>query len=574
MAPTLKYVALAFIVFSVAASALPPSMTGIIDKHFAGINAGTPVTKDGKPVIINPLMFCSAVNYTDPDGAYSQRIVKYMKDGSGLTDLCTATPTDPTCLAFDAVVSAFAELEASFTTGPVFANYLPTWTNAKMEAVACRAGSFDLETKTLKDKNGCNGWAVCDILTTVLTASADQANTGTCGYVAILTALSRSNPAFALSLAVELIWTGSIREFAKITASTSFTATGCDYVYSQYPGVQMVGGGSDSSCGPAAEANPDCLNYEANAKIKYEQGQVALPATPGLVWAWAQFAAPWSYNVINGDNTCSPAYFQLINANFSNYQELSTAWGTTIAQITAMCNALITTDSQVCDFIYNQQIMTALQPKMSVANITRLIQMPGLNAFDEAWVTKNPLPQETPARARKWVEDFTAAGGSRASLVLMINIPTASMANLLDACKSVKPTQGAILFIDSHVFNPGFDRNFQRRCNHFVYLSKCDTEKKEATIWTWGSYRLIPFSTLAWTSGMNGTMFGRDGAVCGYVTVNAKPTPPTPTPPTPKPSKPASNDTKKPGVVNSASAMASNLAALSFCTTLAALFKY
>ena len=239
-----------FLAFCVVASATP--MTDIIDKHFAGINEGSTLqTDDGSWVVMSPLVYCSGdnIDYNDPTGTASQSVIQDLMDLPGLTSLCTATPTDPTCRATDAVFAAFAELESKFATGPAFANYLPTWTNARMEAVRCRSGAFDLGTKTLNDKNGCNGWAMCDILTTVLTMSADQAETSTCGYVAVLTALSRANPAYALRIAVELIWTGSIREFSKAMPSTAFTSTGCDYVFHQLPGVQTVDMGNGAACG-------------------------------------------------------------------------------------------------------------------------------------------------------------------------------------------------------------------------------------------------------------------------------------------------------------------------------------
>ena len=126
---TLLYLLLALVVAVAAAntdnSDMVRRMNAIIDRNFQGINKGTALKKDGRLVTIHPLLFCGALDYNAP----GHQFLNTIRDGSGLTALCTKTPTDATCKAVDALITSFAELEAAFPVaqswGPDLLNICP-----------------------------------------------------------------------------------------------------------------------------------------------------------------------------------------------------------------------------------------------------------------------------------------------------------------------------------------------------------------------------------------------------------------------------------------------------------------
>ena len=210
-------------------------MLQTIGDLFGDINAGTMIWS-ARPV---PQSQCLQLDYSSSD------VSSYISQLSAIfgTSFPTCAGEDPdadvdnTCKAVQALIAAFDKLKG-MGCAPIFRNYLPAWTDWYQNSTACVPGSFDAETKEFSDPNGCNAFAVCDILTTVLTLSANQARTGTCGTTAMLTVLSRSGPVRALQLATELVWTGTTR----------FLQTDpCPYIYDFFPW-------SPASAGPGCTA--------------------------------------------------------------------------------------------------------------------------------------------------------------------------------------------------------------------------------------------------------------------------------------------------------------------------------
>ena len=77
----------------------------------------------------------------------------------------------------------------------------------------------------------CNGFALCNMFTTVLTLSANQRRTGTCGTTAMFTVLSKAGPVRSLALAAELLWTGK---------TSYLDEEPCAYIYDLSRGVQAL----------------------------------------------------------------------------------------------------------------------------------------------------------------------------------------------------------------------------------------------------------------------------------------------------------------------------------------------
>ena len=68
--------------------------------------------------------------------------------------------------------------------------------------------TLDTYSATLTDRNGCNAYAFCDIIVTILSQSNNQARSGSCGPTATMAILSLENPVLSIQSATSLIGTG------------------------------------------------------------------------------------------------------------------------------------------------------------------------------------------------------------------------------------------------------------------------------------------------------------------------------------------------------------------------------
>ena len=318
-------------------------MLQTIGDLFGNIDAGT-MLWSARPV---PQSQCLQLDYSSNDvSSYINQLSAIF--GINLINFSTCAGKDPdagvgnTCKAVQALIAAFGELKG-MGCAPIFRNYLPAWTDWHQNSTACVPGSFDPETKEFSDPNGCNAFAVCDILTTVLTLSANQARTGTCGTTAMLTVLSRSGPVRALQLATELVWTGTTR----------FLQTDpCPYIYDFFPGVQPLpdpGAPLEDVCG--AIPTGDCNTYY-NMFIKgaSPESSPAFIQTPGIEFMFTEaFATSYFQDVTGG---CTPEGSQLIKPDFSNSAAVQEYQGTTDAQTQHYCRGMVD-DDYSCEIVSN-----------------------------------------------------------------------------------------------------------------------------------------------------------------------------------------------------------------------------
>eukprot|EP00438_Fugacium_kawagutii_P006824 Skav227022 [mRNA] locus=scaffold456:179512:194390:+ [translate_table: standard] len=183
---------------------------------------------------------CTDINWTkvagehDSEGKLQLPAVQMMLEELELGDHCACPGPwcdDDTCKAVFAAIDVFIEL-CNSEFDPAFANYsvttwgyYPSWVVGTVEGLDY---SNEMPVKvTLKHPKGVCGYAVCDLIRTILTQSANQMMTGTCSYVASLAALSKKAPARAIKIATRLFWLGEITPGLKP----------CPLIYEQQPGL-------------------------------------------------------------------------------------------------------------------------------------------------------------------------------------------------------------------------------------------------------------------------------------------------------------------------------------------------
>ena len=131
------------------------------------------------------------------DGEFNGTLTAILAEQMGYTEKCSSNNTDrdPTCDAIDIAFKVFSKLERNFQDWPAYADYFVSNWGQDEESKAtrinsCKRGTYtdiNLNTysATLTDRNGCNAYAFCDILS----QSNNQAQTGSCGPTASFTFL-------------------------------------------------------------------------------------------------------------------------------------------------------------------------------------------------------------------------------------------------------------------------------------------------------------------------------------------------------------------------------------------------
>src|SRR6056300_1466472 len=274
------------------------SKQSILDKIgdiFGNIGPGTPVYS-GDPVELQN--FCLRVN--DYDTATEKDMKNYLVN-EYFPSCIENIEDNNTCKGIQALLDSFLALK-DMGCAPEFRNYLPAWRNWHQNTTTCTSGSFNPETKEFSDPNGCNVFALCDILTAILTLSANQAGTGTCGTTAMLTVLSRAGPVRALQLATELLWSGT----------TQFLQTPpCSYIYDMFPGVQPLPKPEatlEEACGKTPSA--DCKNFYGGFAGSSPDSPPQFIQNPGIEYMFTQAFATSYFQHVTGK--CTPEGNQLI----------------------------------------------------------------------------------------------------------------------------------------------------------------------------------------------------------------------------------------------------------------------
>jgi len=184
---------------------------------------------------------CTSIDWTEVaseptmDGKLQLPALQRMLDELELSERCNCSSEwcqDDTCKAVFAAIDVFTEL-CNSEHDPAFANYsvttwgyYPSWVKGSVEGLDYTM-EMPVKVKLTHPKGVC-GYAICDLLRTILTQSANQMMTGTCSYVASLAALSRKAPAKAIKVATRLFWLGEM---------TDELGPPCPLIFAQQPGL-------------------------------------------------------------------------------------------------------------------------------------------------------------------------------------------------------------------------------------------------------------------------------------------------------------------------------------------------
>mmetsp|Transcript_82733 Transcript_82733/g.267911 ORF Transcript_82733/g.267911 Transcript_82733/m.267911 type:complete len:451 (+) Transcript_82733:49-1401(+) len=233
---------------------------------------------------------CTNVNWTkvmarDESGKLKVHSVDAMMKELHLTecyDEDTVAFNDPTCVAVRKAISTSIAMETLFPEGPKFANYsvvswgaFPSWVNGSVSGLDY-AAPLPVQA-SLHHGNGVLGYALCDLIRTILTQSANQMSTGTCSYVASLAALSHKAPATVIKLGMRLLWVGEI---------TSDLGPACPKVYEQQPGLVPFTG-KDGGWKPpffSSSAGSAC----AGSEVDCAEAAGRPTQNAGLTFMWSQ----------------------------------------------------------------------------------------------------------------------------------------------------------------------------------------------------------------------------------------------------------------------------------------------
>lgn len=483
---------------------------------------------------------CTAINWTkvagEPtmEGKLNLPSIQMMLEELELSDHCACPGpwcNDDTCKAVFAAIEVFTELCAS-EFDPVFANYSVTsWGYYPSWVVGTVTGlnyADEMPVKvTLKHPKGVCGYAVCDLLRTILTQSANQMSTGTCSYVASLAALSKKAPARAIKVAVRLFWLG------EITPGLS----PCSGILEQQPGLipfkTKMGGwqpsffsggsstchGNSADCGHAsgmpqqnigltfswsqtliskwmAENWGYCSNDTVRAGVTYpgqSQADAALATKNQGGWYNSMVWECKSLFDIDGDSTCRLVINPLTCALGVHMAPLcKEKWSKELAF--PVMNEVFQWDiMEIRSEAYEKGIVTeegqeayvlpALKAKYSGAQYTKVLDYIHLleslaDTYQTNWLRLNDL-----------------AGPP---------FPSFTMEELNQTCQAhinmliIDATVLQVAFSNPEIIYqlklqklPAFgnyglpDKSYG--CNHAVFLSECDHEANEYTIWTWGT---------------------------------------------------------------------------------------
>ena len=508
-------------------------MLQTIGDLFGDIGAGE-VVWPATPV---PQSQCLQLDYSSSDVASYISQLSAIFGPSFLT--CAGEAPNNTCKAVQALIAAFDKLKG-MGCDPIFRNYLPAWIDWNQDSTACVPGSFDPETKEFSDPNGCNAFAVCNILTTVLTLSANQARTGTCGTTAMLTVLSRSGPVRALRLATELVWTGTTR----------FLETDpCPYIYDFFPGIQPLPN-PDSSLEDACGTTPsaDCQTFfEHNIKGDNPESSPAFIQTPGIEFMFTQaFATSYFRHVTGG---CTPEGSQLIEADLSNSAAVIAYQSTMPDALRYYCQGMVD-DDYTCEIIDHPEPLNPWK-SLNSDSASYWLSFPNMTpeSSEQFWQANlSTIGQMTDVLSQQYVEGLLCSidpSGSltptdimeeeaSASLPFHPLVPRITESILNEMCAEANVNeQGVVLVLNSGPLqdklngqspdipepcdtgNEPYCANNNRQypfCNHAAVLYDCDIPNNAYHIWTWAAVLTLPKEVLV----ANETT-GVGGSICSFM---------------------------------------------------------
>ncbi|CAE8613880.1 unnamed protein product, partial [Polarella glacialis] len=436
---------------------------------------------------------------------------------------------DPTCMAINALAAAMFKLEDKFPDGPKFLNYLlvawgsePSWLDGAVEV--------DWDVMPPKGKvlnpNAANGYGFCDIVRTVLSQSADQMSTGTCGYVASLAALSHRAPAKALKMGLRLMWTGRPSQVIDYP---------CDYIFKEQPGLvpyQDRNGWHPSFFNDTKGMEKLC---SGNA-VDCSRATGAPYQNAGLTFMWTQSLQASFGREVSGK--CSDKGAAMLNfpgQSAENVARVQGSQGMVPGSAIWSCNAVIDPEGGSCRTIINYNICgwmgdgdckVLFDYQVDSEDMGQVIQVlsSAISSLDESETFFDTKNTRAAAKAtivaleahfrgastrliqyKEFLIGITRKYGLNWLTVLInMNKPQATEAMLEEACKA--PI--AVLAIDSDPLQPPalFEATLQNpingsgypfggletgQVNHAVFLEKCDPEKNVYTLWTWGQRTFV-----------------------------------------------------------------------------------
>lgn len=477
-------------------------------------------------------------------------------------------PGSASCKAVLAFLDAMAKLTLGFPMGPAFANSeMVSWTSSSSTVAenvqqkfgpyeSWRSGGVTFVDQTATRPplgtwhdlgaswgtgNAVNGYAICEITTTVLQQTNNQAGTGTCGPSAIIAALNYDNPVKSLKFALELYWTGR---------NKALPAPTCEYIVENQPGLIPI----TKQCDQAKDGTyPDCPAYNNCVKAGGNPSDCDVltqgkPLNPiGLQGMSTQ---AWQSNYFRSfdESSCDTKPLGM-NWEHANLAAIHDAQASSPSLELYLCKYLLN-DGKECKYGFNSKKvgddLTADKanywstlPKLTgtdlgylVACLKKEATVPG---FDLKKCVEDAMAEDE--RINTFVNgvlaDSLAVGDNKFNTVQAVfgSIQPSMTPELMDdACKYAGK---AVLFIagdyiqgaaqdippallpddnkmtPAQVARPGKDPT----CNHWVLLESCNADGTY-TIWTWGFKLLV---SKAYALGNTTTEVPTGGIWCGVV---------------------------------------------------------
>lgn len=437
--------------------------------------------------------------------------------------------TDPTCLAIQAGAKATYKLERLFPAGPKFVNYLlvdwgqrPSW----RQGTVLVDNSQMPPNATVLDPNGANGYGFCDLVRTVLSQSANQMQSGTCGYVASLAALSHAAPAKAIKMGIRLMWTGRPTRLIELP---------CDYIFEQKPGlVPFVD--SSGNVRPADFGHNPEVACTGNAQ-DCQNGAGRPLQNAGVTFMWSQSLISSFSRTLTKSCAADPAKLNYPGQSNEAKGFISDVQGQTGGSSLWACDAVIDPRGGTCDIEFNhgicgelsddecQLLMTyqidgfekgkidtvildtvdQLSDFVGDVEVVRQMFVENRTRFMAAIREKVQAVQQVSVSAGQYgtyVQKLLDSVGIDAFFVTAnVFTPSANDAVLDRACKEpvamlavdAEPLQGNDANSPSApLAGPFFPTEREAgSCNHMVYLEACDVAHNVYTLWTWGTRRYV-----------------------------------------------------------------------------------
>lgn len=351
---------------------------------------------------------CGFVDWSgDPMKALDSQSANAGKRELGISSFCKegeADSWDDTCRAIAGVVEATRRLVQRFPEGPRFANafvvnwgHFPSWTRASVGPVDWAARPPAAE---VRNGSGIVGYAVCNIVRTVLTQSPNQQSAGICSHVASLGALSQRAPAKAMEMAVRLLWTGK---------HTPEAAAPCGYIFGRQPGLVPWKGVDHSWVPPTAAEHLVNVSLPCTGSAADCEEQRGSPIQPaGLTYMWSASAIAEGEAAHGG--VCDG---RRVNALSFPGQEKEAVQqnggdqGGTLASMLWSCNQFIDPRGGTCRVHYNGQACGGLPPSLCEKRMTTYLPLYFMDAF-KAWA--DPLEEEQAYKLLNLTEAAIKAG--------------------------------------------------------------------------------------------------------------------------------------------------------------------